>query len=116
MKLSIIIEYFKQGFSKYFDEETDPNYKKNMNFGDVVIKADNQYYVLDINFCDLQPIGCYDAEEQCVYVNLVIPISICEHLDNAISFFSKFDKTELFQKDLKTPESFNYDSEFRYFL
>ena len=38
-----------------------------------------------------------------LYIEITVPLSICEHFTNAFSFYSKFDKTKAF------PNAVEYD-------
>ena len=107
--ISVIILYYRQGFAKYYDSEIDRDYKEKMKFGDIV-KIDNEYIALDINdkFTEIGAIE--ETEEDELWsryddfdgdIDLKIPLSICTHLTNAISFYSKLNEnTAAFAKEI----------------
>ena len=99
--INIIILYCAQGYAKYFDQNSNEN---DMRFGDI-IKSEQEidsavygkrvvrkYMVLDINgvlqYAGSIAGGTYENE----YICIDIPISITQHLENAVEFYSKFDE------------------------
>ena len=106
--ISIIIEYLKQGYGQFFESDIDKDYKARMKFGDVVkMRKDNDddsdlesslademlcMMVLNLNneLVDagwVEWITWEDKLEYDVWIN--IPYTICKHLTNATSFYSK---------------------------
>ena len=104
--ITIIIEYYRQGFAKYYDEEINKDYKEKMKFGDILKRKSpspnfwkiSDFMVLDMNN-ELQTVGeeSYDIQGGGREIDIEIPLSICKHLSNAVSFYSKFQKITFFQ-------------------
>ena len=98
--IAIIFSYYQQGFAKYFNEEIDTDYKEQMQFGDILQTQDDKYMVMDMND-ELElvgkndEVGLWDDDE--FNIEIKIPLSICKHLSNAVSFYSKFDQRQPFR-------------------
>lgn len=98
--IKIIIEYCKQGFAVYFDSELDADYKKKMNFGDIVRNGD------DFDAMNMTNQLIHAGEDSGVIyddsigedLDIKIPFEICEHLTDAIYFYSKLVEHEYFKK------------------
>ena len=101
----IILSFCKQGFAKYFDENMDKDYKLQMRFGDILRTENDALMVLDINN-EYQEIGLYQTYEpgyynshgMDVYIDMSIDLSICQHLDDAVLFYSKLQKEEVWDE------------------
>ena len=106
--VAIIILFYQQGFAKYFDENIQKDCKPQMRFGDILKTQGDNYMILDINN-ELKIAGKLHiggglslfgdtSDESHVDINMTIPYSICKHLTNAVSFFSKLAGLEAFRK------------------
>ena len=93
---SIIIEYYKQGFAKYFDEKVNKDFMKQIRFGDIVKRLNNDYMVLNEQKVLINA-GYYNDSDE--VADVTIPLSICEKLENAMEFYSKIHKCEALQWD-----------------
>ena len=82
---AIVVSFYHQGFAKYFHQTIDKNYKQKMRFGDMLRANNDGFFVLDRNN-RLTKVGRLYAAA-CIYVD--IPFTICQHLDDAVSFYSK---------------------------
>ena len=92
--ISIIMQYHKQPFAKFFGHDGD---KQNMRFGDIFAESWD-IFALDING-NSQKVGNYDLDCNQEYsIDIEIPLSITEHLSNAVSFYSTIDQHKEFQE------------------
>ena len=96
--IAIIIKYNEQGFARYFDEKAKEGFMKEMQFGDLVKKSNGDIMVLNKDN-KLQKVGhgyedSEDEEDDELYVEIGIPVSICHGLTNAFLFYSKINKSE----------------------
>ena len=92
--IKMILKFHKEGYAKYYDQNVDKDYKEKMVFGDILKTQDHKFQVLDINK-DLLEIGEIDSDGD---ICILIPLSVCEHSIDAVTFYSKFDKISFFQE------------------
>ena len=98
--LAIILLFYQQGFAKYYDENIVKDYKQKMRFGDLVKAKNNDIMVLNINH-ELVKVGSYscedeyDDDEKEFDIYITIPLSICQHLVNAVSFYTVLSEMEI---------------------
>lgn len=96
--IAIIIEFFHQGYAKYFDERLNKEFIKEMRFGDIVRTLDghdDMDFIKVLNKTNtLEYVGEFYRNDNDIVVEIVIPLSICRELTNATLFFSKFDQNE----------------------
>ena len=98
--VAIIILFYQQGYAKYYDENIDKDYKQKMRFGDILMTK-NDYMVLDSNN-KLQRIGEYyedsDDDEPEAEIDITVPFSICQHLTDAVTFYSNLNQINSFKE------------------
>ena len=83
----IIILYHRQGFAKYYDAKVDKDYKHRMRFGDILKTKKNKYKVLGLNNNMIAIKANHTSWNGNIHLD--VPLSICENLTDAISFYSK---------------------------
>ena len=98
---AIIILFYEQGFAQHFDENIDKDYKQKMRFGDILRKESDdaewhEYMVMNMNN-ELEYIGNYEDFEVRHQIVISIPLHICQHLNNAILFYSKLHDIKFFK-------------------
>ena len=90
---TIILKYDEQAYAKYFEDEDEIS---DMRFGDICLGSDDEYMVLNINN-QLDYIGT-KGESDVQDIDIYIPLSITQCLDNAVEFYSAFDNIPDFEQ------------------
>ena len=93
----MVLQYHKEGYAKYYDEKVDKDYKQKMRFGDILRTKDDELIVLDIDNQSIAAGHLTDCFYQDIEFYIRIPFAICQHLSDAVRFYSKFDNITLFQ-------------------
>ena len=75
--IRIIIQYYEQGFARYFDENLNKDFMKQIKFGDIVKRLNNDYMVFNDKKL-LINVGHYESGAECS--TFTIPLSICDQI------------------------------------